>query len=1124
MISRTEQAQSVQAEHHDVMKENEQWALVDANWLDTWAQFVGFDFSSGQIVSQSSQDPPAMIDNSRLLEPNKVDVRRGVEENRDYKIVHKNVWSLLIGWYHGGPEILREVIAVGLMRQTRLDLFPIVFRLTDANPESGAPQPPPFRDFYISRKRTFQNMIDLLDGGESSGLENGSTKIRLWMMEDEKLNPVSEPDLAGSWHQMQGPDLAIQLDNFQFDSQILVMVERQKADGSWPRHVVVKNFRDFAIQDIIDAKDTVGRWYESTVRDVKDGRVFVHYNQWVSTWDEWLPVDSDRLAPRNTHTTGPIAVKQNDSYAWSSRVDEGRPDEPGIVGLANLGNTCFMNSTLQCMSNTPHLTEFFVTDDYLGQINRSNPLGWQGRIAEEYGSMIKDIWSNRFRVVTPRKFKEVLGEFQPRFSGYQQQDSQELLAFLTDGLHEDLNRVKKKPATNTVESNGRPDAEVARDAWEVHLKRNQSIITDLMQGQLKSKLVCPVCHKVSITFDPFSFFSAPLPSEKNTTFTVAFISKEGRICRMPVTVSRMSGTMRDAKAFIANVMQVSVTSLVAADIFGARCYKVLADSKECDFQSNDFVYVYEVEGYDSSLVPEPAPVSYYSYNSYNSYGPTNYVTYPIEGMSTASAGATSSDTHKSTSMEDEGSDAAQPGTGAGAAAGEGENTTEKKTEETVVAKVKLPALCQVIQQKKERSIYYDKYPSGKEFNIDPMGIPMFITVPWSSKAGEVRERVLNVVKPLLAPRAEGDLSGAVVFLKSATGAFISARANACLAVADSGQDEKWTVKSVDGQLAFKSLSGLFLSCKHGSEEDVSVELVALPDGPNADALFVRDQGGLKSSRAKWLRIGHDGRVELTGEWASVMLEPSSDPDAPVVLPSMEVFCLKSDARSCYKCNNYTCDGCALPEDDEFPLMESIAERGIREVSFAVRFKDSAALSQRLAWDLLPRHISAEQHAASSKQGLDLASCMQAFTAEEVLSAEDPWYCSQCKEHRCATKKMELWRLPSILIVHLKRFVYSKMYRDKISTLIQFPITGLDLSQFCNNPDEQRAGDPPIYDLFAVSNHYGGMGGGHYTAYCKNLVNKKWYHFDDSRVTPINESEVVSDAAYVLYYHRRNRVT
>lgn len=76
-----------------------------------------------------------------------------------------------------------------------------------------------------------------------------------------------------------------------------------------------------------------------------------------------------------------------------------------------------------------------------------------------------------------------------------------------------------------------------------------------------------------------------------------------------------------------------------------------------------------------------------------------------------------------------------------------------------------------------------------------------------------------------------------------------------------------------------------------------------------------------------------------------------------------------------------------------------------------------------------------------------------------------------------------------------------------------------MSEFLINPN---AG-PCRYDLIAVSNHYGGMGGGHYTGYAKNKDDGKWYNFDDSSVSPASEDQIVSKAAYVLFYQRQDTV-
>jgi ubiquitin carboxyl-terminal hydrolase 6/32 len=87
----------------------------------------------------------------------------------------------------------------------------------------------------------------------------------------------------------------------------------------------------------------------------------------------------------------------------------------------------------------------------------------------------------------------VIGKFNSSFVGFRQHDSHELMAFLLDGLHEDLNRVKAKPYVVAKDSNGRPDEEVANEAWSNHLLRNQSVVVDMFQGQLK---VCYVQDRI----------------------------------------------------------------------------------------------------------------------------------------------------------------------------------------------------------------------------------------------------------------------------------------------------------------------------------------------------------------------------------------------------------------------------------------------------------------------------------------------------------------------------------------------------------------------------------------------------------------------------------------------------
>ena len=136
-----------------------------------------------------------------------------------------------------------------------------------------------------------------------------------------------------------------------------------------------------------------------------------------------------------------------------------------------------------------------------------------------------------------------------------------------------------------------------------------------------------------------------------------------------------------------------------------------------------------------------------------------------------------------------------------------------------------------------------------------------------------------------------------------------------------------------------------------------------------------------------------------------------------------------------------------------------------------------------------------------KQNIDLDDCLDEFAKEEELGTDDLWYCPRCKEHRQAKKTLELWRVPDIFVVHLKRFSANRGFRDKLDNLIEFPLVDLDLSERVGDKKwvaEERSGEKLVYDLFAVDNHYGGLGGGHYTAHAQNFIDGKWYYFDGTK--------------------------
>ncbi|XP_055761472.1 ubiquitin carboxyl-terminal hydrolase 15-like isoform X6 [Salvelinus fontinalis] len=701
--------------------------------------------------------------------------------------------------------------------------------------------------------------------------------------------------------------------------------------------------------------------------------------------DQWDAASPHSQSVKNSSYSLPSYHPYN-SYECS----EGRQSErAGLCGLSNLGNTCFMNSALQCLSNVPPLTEYFLKDKYNDELNEDNPLGMKGEIAKAYAEITKQSWSGKYSYVTPRPFKTQVGRFAPQFSGYQQQDSHELLAFLLDGLHEDLNRIRKKPYILLKDAEGRPDKVVAEEAWENHVKRNNSIIVDIFHGLFKSTLVCPVCAKVSVTFDPFCYLTLPLPMKKERTLEVYLVRLDplAKPTQYKLTVPKV-GYISDLCTSLSTLSGVPAEKMIVTDIYNHRFHRIFATNENLSsIMERDDIYVFEVavnrlEDTDHVVIPvhlrEKYKQSGYNHTSTPLFGQPFLITVP------------------------------------------------RTLSEDKLYNILLLHLCRFVRSVVEEEDTEETTPSSKQHIVN----------------GNATNGVLEEGSPSEMETDEQD-----------------------------GDDES----SQDQELP--------------SENDNSQSEDSVGGGDNELENGVGPGG--ENSGTK----GHQNQTSMTmGEKKRLFT---------------------------FQFNNMG--------KTDFSLIKE-EPRQIRFDEGHLRLSDQSYLSLDWEPEVKKKHFDEgitedfEKHESmeykpQKKAFFKLKDCIELFTTKEKLGAEDPWYCPNCKEHQQATKKLDLWSLPPVLVVHLKRFSYSRYMRDKLDSLVDFPLSDMEMSEFLIDPN---AG-PCRYDLIAVSNHYGGMGGGHYTAYAKNKDDDKWYNFDDSSVSPANEDQIVSKAAYVLFYQRQDTV-
>jgi ubiquitin C-terminal hydrolase len=244
-------------------------------------------------------------------------------------------------------------------------------------------------------------------------------------------------------------------------------------------------------------KSVAGNWL---VRDVK--RQLCEILQ-LSADAYSFSINSTRL--QESETVSQVLAQHSGNWCLVSDDPDPDPDQDAVeapapkhVGLRNLGNTCFFNSAVQCLLRIRPLFELAVSSDYPDLINATNPKGSGGRIATAFRELAEQMCSPML-CVNPSRLLSAICRKYPVFANWGQHDPQELLSALLDGLHEDLNDVRRPENLPPI-----------ADPWECHTAKNSSPILDLFHGALASSVECPRCGYRSLARDPFSVLSVPI--------------------------------------------------------------------------------------------------------------------------------------------------------------------------------------------------------------------------------------------------------------------------------------------------------------------------------------------------------------------------------------------------------------------------------------------------------------------------------------------------------------------------------------------------------------------------------------------------------------------------------------
>eukprot|EP00501_MAST-03F_sp_TOSAG23-6_P000861 GSMAST32.ASY1.ANO1.897.1 assembled CDS len=902
------------------------WYILPVKWFQAWNDYQASEKLSLRKELSIGGERPGPIDNSTIVTGSGQEVRKDCFYDQDYTAVPEKAWIVLVKLYGCSIVLRREVIVRGTEKKLSVEVHPLVFDLIKAD-LAGKAEIVSATDLLLSRNQTLTKLLEIV----ANQYKVAKSRIRLWSRPTSRGN-----ELVGIDGNLQ--DLAGVEDSCE------ILVEELNANGKWPRDVE-------ELSDNWRSQLAVGK------------RVKLHWDKSDESTDTWFTFDSDELQRYGTH------VKQQSQFGrrYNSRNTRnvrahtiGSPAIEGAVGLRNLGNTCFMNSILQCLSNCEPLSTFFLSGKYEDSINKDNKIGYGGRMTETYANLINAVWSGDYSVCVPAEFKKRIGEYNSSFAGYNQQDAQELMTFLLDGLHEDCNLIKKKPYEPVIESDGRPDEVIAKLAWDGHLRRNKSFITDTFFGQLRSHIKCNKCSRESITFDPYMTVSLPLPlpTTRPIEVTVVFKDPARPPLRCQPRVEIKNSTIIDLKHAVVVMSGISggVDSLVCADMTDnlgvVRINTTRNNSEKCKrIRPRATTFIYELE------MNQPDP---YEGGSIRCRWNSMFYIFSISNLFI---------------------------------------------------------------------FFYKNFVPNKLYKRNIFSQYMYDSV---------------------------------------------------------NDDGTFEVQFADGDFNSNVEPGR-LTADEWVNESKKIGMVEL--GSHKTAL------GSPGSRGE--SFGHTLVLVFPRRLWKYMqqyVKVGSGYNSQRLPFKLAIGSSKQKGYSSYSSRNS-------------------------------KLKEHVRFHHEFTFSHVVMHSSMPRRGCNKSSALNIASCFSAFAAEEQLDEQNEWYCNKCKKHVRAYKQLGLWSVPEIFIVGLKRFHYSQGWRkhsvtrDKISSMVDFPLEGLDLSPFVMSATND---DDYIYDLFAVSNHSGGLGGGHYTAYAKNFKNNQWYNFNDSSCTKVRDvSDIISPRAYQLFYRKRN---
>ena len=450
-------------------------------------------------------------------------LKKGVKYKEHYYLVDNKDWKLIKSYFNYTNEIIRK--------KSNLDLIQLKFILFDKRIDSDYDNTNLLKQKYIqvNQKSNIKQIKDKLinitlfnfkniEEKENESKKDINKKINFYILDKDKSNILIEMCFSFIIGISQYDSLHVEKIELEDNSTL----DDLFAKYDKKKHILIIEISDFNEDNyLVDLKKKMNKEYKCTICKKMIDILKDKYNCEICDYSLFCSKQCADKSKDHTKLDNQLYQIKEKKFSLpellstnlESILKEG--SNFGRVGLYNLGNTCYFNSALQCLSNTEDLTKYFINKCFEKEINNGSSLGSKGFISKEYYKFINKMWNEPNNKIAPKEFRINFCRKTGLFLNSEEQDSQEFLLAVLDSLHEDLNRITNKKYMELQEQQkGESDESASKRWWDYYRSRENSIIVDLFQGQFKSTIQCCVCGNSSISYDTYMNLGLPIPTNK----------------------------------------------------------------------------------------------------------------------------------------------------------------------------------------------------------------------------------------------------------------------------------------------------------------------------------------------------------------------------------------------------------------------------------------------------------------------------------------------------------------------------------------------------------------------------------------------------------------------------------